>query len=101
MRGWHHRLDGHAFEQTLRLKDGEAWHAAVHELQRVGHDLTTNNDNSSRLTLLRWFQVSIAGSQPHTYMQPVALKARSPPGWHITLSRAPYATQWGPVGYPL
>ena len=100
MGGWHHRLDGHAFEQTLRLKDREAWHAAVHALQRVGHDSTTNDD-SSRLTPSRWFQVSVAGSRPHTHMHPVALKARSPPGWHTTLSRAPYAAQWGPVGYPL
>ena len=29
--GWHHRLNGHEFEQTLRmLKDREGWHAAVH-----------------------------------------------------------------------
>ena len=32
MVGWHHRLNGHEFEQKLReiVKDGEAWHAAVH-----------------------------------------------------------------------
>ena len=31
MVGWHHRLNGHEFEQTLRvLKDGKDWHAAVH-----------------------------------------------------------------------
>ena len=29
--GWHHRLNGHEFEQTLRMvKDREGWHAAVH-----------------------------------------------------------------------
>ena len=28
MFGWHHRLDGHEFEQVLRA--GEAWCAAVH-----------------------------------------------------------------------
>ena len=28
---WHHRLDGHEFEQTHEiLEDGEAWSAAVH-----------------------------------------------------------------------
>ena len=28
--GWHHRLDGHEFEQTLELvMDREAWCAAV------------------------------------------------------------------------
>ena len=29
--GWHHRLNGHEFEQTLGdMKDREPWHAAVH-----------------------------------------------------------------------
>ena len=29
--GWHHRLDGHEFEQAPRVGDGQkAWHAAVH-----------------------------------------------------------------------
>ena len=28
---WHHRLNGHEFEQALELvMDREAWHAAVH-----------------------------------------------------------------------
>ena len=36
MVGWHHRLNGHEFEM---MKDREAWRAAVHGLQRVGHDL--------------------------------------------------------------
>ena len=31
MVGWHHPLDGHEFEQTLRDSEGrDAWHAAVH-----------------------------------------------------------------------
>ena len=31
MVGWHHRLNGHEFGQTLRdMKDWEAWHVAVH-----------------------------------------------------------------------
>ena len=32
MVGWHHRLDGHEFEQPLRswVMDREAWRAAVH-----------------------------------------------------------------------
>ena len=30
MAGWHHRLDGHEFEQTLGLLiDRKAWHASV------------------------------------------------------------------------
>ena len=34
--GWHHRLDGHEFEQAPG--DREAWHAAVH---RVAESDTT------------------------------------------------------------
>ena len=30
MVGWHHQLDGHEFEQALRVGDREAWRAAVH-----------------------------------------------------------------------
>ena len=31
MVGWHHRLDGHEFEQALGVGDGqEAWRAAIH-----------------------------------------------------------------------
>ena len=31
MVAWHHLLDGHEFEQTLKLvMDREAWHTAVH-----------------------------------------------------------------------
>ena len=39
MVGWHHRLDGHEFEQALGVvMDKEAWRAAVHGVQKVGHD---------------------------------------------------------------
>ena len=31
MVGWHHRLDGHEFKQTLGDSEGQgSWHAAVH-----------------------------------------------------------------------
>ena len=31
MAGWHHRLNGHEFEQSQEMvKDREAWSAAVH-----------------------------------------------------------------------
>ena len=33
--GWHHRLNGHEFEQALRNgEDSDAWHAAVHEVAK-------------------------------------------------------------------
>ena len=36
MVGWHHRLDGHEFEQALEdgETDGEAWCAIVHEVEK-------------------------------------------------------------------
>ena len=40
MVGCHHQLTGHEFEQTLGDSDGqEAWCAAVHRVDKVGHDL--------------------------------------------------------------
>ena len=34
--GWHHRLNGHVFEQAPGVGDGS--HVHVTGLQRVGHD---------------------------------------------------------------
>ena len=37
MVGWHHRLDGHEFEQALDVGEAnsrEAWHAAVHAVAK-------------------------------------------------------------------
>ena len=35
MVGWHHRLDGHEFEQALReVKDSKAWSAAIHGVSK-------------------------------------------------------------------
>ena len=35
MVGWHHCLNGHEFEQTLGVGDGQgAWCAAVHEFTK-------------------------------------------------------------------
>ena len=36
MVGWHHRLSGRQFEQTLRVQDREAWRAAVHGVTKPG-----------------------------------------------------------------
>ena len=39
MVGRHHRLNGHEFKQALEMEKGkEAWHAAVHGVERVGHN---------------------------------------------------------------
>ena len=42
---WHHQFTGHELGQTL-VRDREAWHAAVHGLQRVGHDLVTEQQQA-------------------------------------------------------
>ena len=42
MVGWYYRLDEHEFEQAPGLMmDREAWHAAVHESQRIRHNWAT------------------------------------------------------------
>ena len=42
MVGWHHRLNGHEFEQLWEIvKDRKAWRAAVH---RVTESLTRLSD---------------------------------------------------------
>ena len=43
MIGWCHQLNGHEFEQIWG--DGEPWYPAVMGLQRIRHDLATNNNN--------------------------------------------------------
>ena len=45
---WHHWLSGHEFEQTQdTVKDREAWRAALHGLQRVGHDSVLEQQHCS------------------------------------------------------
>ena len=35
MVGWHHRLEGHEFEQALRFADGQGnWRVAVHGVKK-------------------------------------------------------------------
>ena len=38
MVGWHHQLNGHEFEQTLRDREQGSWRAAVMGSQRDRHD---------------------------------------------------------------
>ena len=50
--GWHHRLDGHKFEQALRDSVWRrAWHAAAPGLQRVGHDFVSEQNQKTGFTL--------------------------------------------------
>ena len=47
MVGWHQWLAGHKFEEIV--KDREAWCAAVHGSQRVGHDWATEQQQQNML----------------------------------------------------
>ena len=45
---WHHRPNGHGFEQILGDNEGrEDWHAAAHRSQRVGHNLTNEQQQQT------------------------------------------------------
>ena len=47
MVGWHHRLDGHEFEQALGVGDGQGSLVCSRPWgRRVGHDLTTEQKQS-------------------------------------------------------
>ena len=39
--GWHHQLDGQSLGELREVVDSEAWRAAIHGSQRVGHDRVT------------------------------------------------------------
>ena len=49
MVGQHHRLNGHEFEQTLKESEGQVQSTG---LQRVGHDLMTEQQQLKRLLFL-------------------------------------------------
>ena len=50
MVGWHHRLNGHEFEQTLEDSEGQ-WRAAGHGVSKVGHDLATEQQQQYHFTM--------------------------------------------------
>ena len=56
MVGWHHRLNGHEFEQALGVGDGqEAWHFAV-------HGVTKSHTPLNDWTELNWLRCRWCGS---------------------------------------
>ena len=53
MVGWHHRLNGHEFEQAPRVGGGqEAWWAAVHRVAKT--EWLNWTDNDLRFTAQNW-----------------------------------------------
>ena len=52
MVGWHHQLkDVNLSKLQEMVKDREAWHAAVHGLQRVRYNLATELNSTYALNL--------------------------------------------------
>ena len=48
MVGWHHRLDGHEFEEIRELvMDREAWHVAIHGVAKSRTRVTELNGTES------------------------------------------------------
>ena len=46
--GWHHRLNGHEFEQFREIVMGrEAWHAAVHGVEESDMKKQLNSNNNA------------------------------------------------------
>ena len=67
MVGWHHRLDGHEFEQTAGDSEGQRSLQSMGS-QRAGHDLRTQQQQQykifGRATSLRfqWLRVCISNA---------------------------------------
>ena len=51
--GWHHRLDGHEFEQAPGVGDGQGSVLQSMGLQRVGHDCATEL-TELKLNIILW-----------------------------------------------
>ena len=49
MVGWHHRLNGHEFEQTLGDSEGQGEPGVLQSMESQGHDLLTKQQQQSCL----------------------------------------------------
>ena len=64
MVGWHHRLKGHEFEQTLEMvKDRKAWCAAAHGVTKsqtqLSNQTTTNINVTGEKSKICGFELSL------------------------------------------
>ena len=65
MVGWHHRLNGHEFEQASGdVKDREGWHAGVHRVTESDMTEWLNDNSLARQCQATWLR--LAGKRrPH------------------------------------
>ena len=64
MVGWHHRLNGHEFEQALGDGKGQGSLACCSPWGPKESNMTEQLNNS-QLTMVEWFQVKSEGTQPY------------------------------------
>ena len=77
MVGWHHRLNGHEFEQTPG--DGERQGSLMLQamvLQRVGHNLATEQDSQANVNSL--YDHSNSACDQQSLLSPKTLPLCSP-----------------------
>ena len=68
MTGWHHRPNGHEFEQTLGARVREVWHDVVHGVAKSWTQLSGRTTNNLLLTDFETLSKSCKLSMPKCHL---------------------------------